>query len=112
MFLIFYVDIMAPKLIFLNIPVSDLESSKEFYLALGFTQNTMFSDASTICILVSEHIHVMLHEHERFTTWVRGVKASQMLIRLLKFSSASQQTARVKSILISKRQQRRVVGQM
>jgi predicted lactoylglutathione lyase len=66
---------MASKLIFLNIPVSDLESAKKFYLALGFTQNTMFSDASTICIVVSEHIHVMLHEHDRFSTWVPKSKS-------------------------------------
>ncbi len=34
----------APKMIFVNLPVAELERSKAFYTALGFTIEPRFSD--------------------------------------------------------------------
>lgn len=55
-----------PKLIFVNIPVTDIARSRAFYQALGFTINEQFSDATAACVVVSETIYFMILNHERF----------------------------------------------
>ncbi len=55
--------------IFLNLPVKDLQKSVSFYEAMGFTINPQFSDDSAKCMVFSEHIYVMLLNHERFMTF-------------------------------------------
>ncbi|WP_347158306.1 VOC family protein [Pontibacter chitinilyticus] len=54
------------KQIFLNLPVQDLEQSKSFFTALGFSINEQFSDSTAACIVVSDTIYVMLLTHEKF----------------------------------------------
>ena len=48
------------QMIFVNLPVVDLERSKAFYEAAGFTNNVQFSDDTTACMVLSEAIMVML----------------------------------------------------
>ena len=48
------------KQIFINIPASDLEKSMQFYLALGFTINPLFTDEDQKCMVWSESIYIML----------------------------------------------------
>lgn len=58
------------KMIFVNLPVTDLDASKAFYAALGFKNNPQFTDESAACMVWSEAINVMLHSHKswrRFT---------------------------------------------
>ena len=52
--------------IFINLAVKDLEKSKAFYTALGFTNNPQFSDDAGKCMVWSENIFVMLLTHEKF----------------------------------------------
>jgi uncharacterized protein len=52
--------------IFVNLPVSDLTKSLNFYKAVGFTLNPQFSDDTGACMIVSESIFVMLLTHEKF----------------------------------------------
>jgi predicted lactoylglutathione lyase len=54
------------KLIFVNLPVSDLERSVDFYEAIGAQKNAMFSDDTAACMVFSETIHVMLLTHAKF----------------------------------------------
>ncbi|HXT78459.1 MAG TPA: VOC family protein [Acetobacteraceae bacterium] len=54
------------KLIFVNLPVSDLSRSKAFYEAVGATINPKFSDDTAACMVVSETIHVMLLTHDKW----------------------------------------------
>ena len=56
-----------PKQIFINLVVSDLQKSMDFYTALGFTNNPQFSDDSGKCMAWSESIFVMLLTHEKFS---------------------------------------------
>ncbi len=59
------------KMIFVNLPVSDLKRSMAFYEAVGAPNNPGFTDASAACMVFSETIHVMLLTHEKwrqFTT--------------------------------------------
>ena len=56
---------MATK-IFLNLPVKDLERSKGFFGALGFSFNPQFSDETAACMVVSDDIFVMLLTEAKF----------------------------------------------
>jgi len=53
--------------IFVNLPVSDVAASKAFFGGLGFEFDPKFSDATTACMILSEHAWVMLLEKDRFT---------------------------------------------
>ena len=54
------------KLIFINLPVTDLPRATAFYEAVGATKDPRFSDPSASCMVFSETIHVMLLTHEKF----------------------------------------------
>ena len=46
--------------IFVNIPTSDLERSKAFYLALGAELSPQFTDDNAACMILSSEGYVML----------------------------------------------------
>ncbi|WJH41411.1 VOC family protein [Aliirhizobium terrae] len=60
------------RMIFVNLPVTDLEASTAFYTALGFNKNPDFSDDTASCMVVSEQIYVMLLTHEKFKSFING----------------------------------------
>src|SRR4051794_27293992 len=56
----------AGRMLFVNMPVADLERSKAFFAKLGFSYNPMFTDETAACMLVGEHAFVMLLSREKF----------------------------------------------
>jgi predicted lactoylglutathione lyase len=54
------------RMLFVTLPIADLERSKAFFTTLGFTFNPLFSDETGACMLVGEQAFVMLLGHERF----------------------------------------------
>jgi len=46
--------------IYVNLPVRDLERSKAFFTALGYSFNPQFTDEKAACMVVSDDIYVML----------------------------------------------------
>ncbi len=58
-----------PKMIFVNLPVTNLAASLKFYKALGFTVNPQFSDETAACLIWSDTIHVMLLTHAKWRTF-------------------------------------------
>ena len=54
------------KMIFVNLPVSDLARSIAFYEAIGATADPVFRDESSQMMRISETICVMLLTHEKF----------------------------------------------
>src|SRR3954471_16673891 len=54
------------RMLFVNIPVADLERSKAFFAKLGFSYNPAFTDETAACMLVGEHAFVMLLSREKF----------------------------------------------
>ncbi|MFT2010877.1 VOC family protein [Pontibacter sp. 13R65] len=48
------------KQIFINLPVKDLNRSKEFFSKLGFTFNEQFSDDKAACLVLGDNIFSML----------------------------------------------------
>ena len=75
------------QLIFINLPVADLNRSIAFYEAVGATKNPMFSDETAACMVLSDVIHVMLLTHDKWRTFtdraIPDARASaQMLLCL------------------------------
>lgn len=57
-------------MMFVNLPVTDLERAKAFYTALGFTINPLFTDHNAACVVVEEdHSAVMLLTRAFFQTF-------------------------------------------
>ncbi len=56
--------------IYINLPVKDLNKTREFWTALGFSFNEKFSDSNAICLILNEGImYAMLLKHEFFQTF-------------------------------------------
>ena len=60
-----------PKMIFVNLPVTDLSAAIAFYKALGFEQNIQFSDDTAACMVWSEAIYTMLLTHAKWRTFTQ-----------------------------------------
>ena len=58
-----------PKMIFINLPVTDLDRSIAFYEAIGGRKEPKFSDEKAAMIVLSETIHVMLLKHDFYSTF-------------------------------------------
>lgn len=58
-----------PKQIFINLAVTNLQQSMDFYTALGFTNNPQFSDDTAKCMVWSDSIFVMLLTHQKFANF-------------------------------------------
>lgn len=75
-----------PKMIFVNLPVTDLAASMAFYQALGFTNNPHFTDETAACMVWSEAINVMLLTHDKWRTFtsrpIPPPTASEVLLAL------------------------------
>jgi uncharacterized protein len=54
------------RMLFVSIPVADLDRSKAFFAKLGFGFNPMFTDETSTCMLVGEQAFVMLLAREKF----------------------------------------------
>jgi len=55
---------------FVNMAVRDLDQSKAFYEALGFSINPQFTDHNAACVVVDDgHIYFMIHTREYFQTF-------------------------------------------
>ena len=79
------------QMIFINLPVSDVQASTAFYEALGATKNKQFSDGANANMVISDAISVMLLSHDRWRDFrskaIPDAKTSaQMLLCLSKES--------------------------
>ena len=59
-------------MIFVNLPVTDLERSIKFYEALGFVKNEQFSVDVAAGMMWSEEIWVMLLTHDFYNKFTAG----------------------------------------
>tara|TARA_R110002110_G_scaffold23310_2_gene89128 strand:- start:216 stop:641 length:426 start_codon:yes stop_codon:yes gene_type:complete len=74
------------RMIFVNLPVTELNRSMAFYQALGFTNNPQFSDDTTACMVWSDTIHVMILTRDRWRTFtdrpIPPSNASEVMLAL------------------------------
>jgi len=57
------------KMIFVNLPVADLERSKAFYEAVGARNEPKFTNDNAAMMVLSDTIHVMLLKHDFYSTF-------------------------------------------
>jgi len=79
--------------VFVNLPVKDLDKSKEFFSKLGFTFNAQFTNKDAACMVISEDNYAMLLTEPFFKTFtkkeiINAKKSTEVLIAL---SSASKE---------------------
>jgi len=56
--------------IFVNLPIKDLDKSRDFWTKLGFTFNEQFSNDKALCLVLNEGlIYSMLISYEMFSTF-------------------------------------------
>jgi predicted lactoylglutathione lyase len=60
------------RMIFVNLPVKNLEASTEFFTALGFEFNDQFTTDDAACMIVDDNIFVMLLVESRFKDFING----------------------------------------
>ena len=54
------------QMIFVNLPVRDLQKSRAFLEALGAVNEPKFTDETAACMTFSDAIHVMILTHDKF----------------------------------------------
>lgn len=75
-------------MIFVNLPVDDLERSKAFYSALGYSFAEQFTDEKAAALVIDEnHIYAMLQTKAHFATFtskqiVDATKSAETLLVL------------------------------
>lgn len=55
--------------IFVNFPTTDLERSKGFYTALGFSINPLFTDENAACVVLGDNLYFMVLTREFLGTF-------------------------------------------
>lgn len=76
-----------PKMIFINLPVTDLDRSKRFYEAIGARNEPKFTNDKAAMMVFSETITVMLLQHDFYSTFTGkpiadAHRSSQVLLAL------------------------------
>lgn len=57
--------------IYVNLPVKNLERTKEFFTSLGFSFNAQFTNEQGACMVVADDIYVMLLAESFFQTFTQ-----------------------------------------
>ena len=60
-----------PRNLYVNLPVKDLERTVDFFAALGFSFNPMFTDENATCMIVNDGASVMLLVESYFATFTK-----------------------------------------
>ncbi len=61
---------MKTKLIFVNLPVIDINRTRNFWTKLGFSFDEKFSDDKALCLILNEGLmYAMFISHELFSTF-------------------------------------------
>ena len=78
---------MYQQMIFVNLPVNDLDASKKFFTELGYTINPQFSDEKAASVVISDTIVAMLLTKPFYATFTKkeiadATKSSEVLVAL------------------------------
>lgn len=57
--------------IFVNLPVTDLQRTIQFFSALGFEFDAQFTDDKAACLVIGEQMYAMLLQKEFFQTFTK-----------------------------------------
>ncbi|MEU1514153.1 VOC family protein [Streptomyces sp. NPDC005811] len=75
------------QMIFVNLPVSDLDASKTFFTGLGYSINPQFSDDNAASVVISDTIVAMLLTKPFYATFTKkeiadATTTSEVLVAL------------------------------
>ncbi|MFH0519103.1 VOC family protein [Streptomyces sp. M41] len=75
------------QMIFVNLPVNDLDASKKFFTELGYSLNAQFSDENAASVVISDTIVAMLLTKPFYATFTSkeiadATRTSEVLIAL------------------------------
>ncbi|MFD7793872.1 VOC family protein [Streptomyces sp. NPDC059759] len=78
---------MYQQMIFVNLPVSDVDTSKKFFTELGYTINPQFSTDDCACVVISDTIIAMMLSKHRYADFTKkqivdATKGSEVLLCL------------------------------
>ena len=60
---------MKASQIYVNLPVKNIQQTKEFWTHLGFPPNDQISDENAVCIILGDHMYVMFLTEEYCQTF-------------------------------------------
>ncbi|MCZ7527855.1 MAG: VOC family protein [Acidimicrobiia bacterium] len=61
--------VAQPRMLFVNLPVRDLDKSVDFFTRLGFAFDPRFTDENATCMILSDQAYVMLLVEDFFKTF-------------------------------------------
>ncbi|MEU0781512.1 VOC family protein [Streptomyces sp. NPDC006173] len=78
---------MYQQMIFVNLPVSDVDTSKKFFTELGYAINPQFSTDDCACVVISDTIIAMMLSKQRYADFTKkqivdATKGSEVLLCL------------------------------
>ncbi|MFD9462900.1 VOC family protein [Streptomyces sp. NPDC060027] len=78
---------MYQQMIFVNLPVSDVDTSKKFFTELGYTINPQFSTDDCACVVISDTIIAMMLSKQRYADFTKkqiadATRTSEVLLCL------------------------------
>ncbi|MGV9565992.1 VOC family protein [Streptomyces sp. NPDC003480] len=78
---------MYQQMIFVNLPVVDVEASKKFFTELGYTINPQFTTDDCACVVISDTIIAMLLGKQRYADFTKkeiadATRTSEVLLCL------------------------------
>lgn len=81
-------------MIFVNLPVSDLDRSIKFFEGLGYSFNPQFTDETATCMIISDTIYAMLLTEAKFSSFIdkpiSNAKLNTEVLLSLSFNSADE----------------------
>ncbi|WP_312285262.1 VOC family protein [Chryseobacterium gleum] len=60
---------MKVNQIYVNLPVKDVQKTKEFWTRVGFSINEQFSDEKAACVALNDTIYVMFLQEDYFMSF-------------------------------------------
>ncbi|MFF3578562.1 VOC family protein [Streptomyces mirabilis] len=78
---------MYQQMIFVNLAVNDIDTSKKFFTELGYTINPQFTTDDCACVVISDTIIAMLLSKQRYADFTKKeiadpTKTSEVLLCL------------------------------
>jgi len=75
-------------MVFINLPVDDLDRSKAFYEALGYSINPAFTDETAACVVISDTVFLMVLTKPKFAEFTDKTIAGPDTIEVINSLSA------------------------
>lgn len=78
---------MYQQMIFVNLPIDDVDASKKFFTELGYTINPQFTTDDSVCVVISDTIVAMLLSKQRYSDFTEkeiadSARTSEVLLCL------------------------------